>query len=82
MASISEVHSQFSKVVAQGGRAAVENELMTHLEFANLAGRIGAFGIPLVRFTTEERLREIVHDLETNFGLGVFNPHTYDCAKT
>lgn len=55
----------------------IKNELMTHLEFVNLGGKVGAFGIPVMRFTTEKRLHEVIDELEKKFGIGVFNPHTY-----
>jgi creatinine amidohydrolase/Fe(II)-dependent formamide hydrolase-like protein len=51
-------------------------ELMTHLEFVNLGGRVGAFGIPLLRWSTAERLDELVAQMEA-LGAPVFNPHTY-----
>ena len=71
--SIQRIHDKYS-----GPNSALNltDELMTHLEFANLSGRVGAFGLPLVRFTTEQRLQEIIADLEDN-GIAVFNPHTY-----
>ncbi|MHA1544824.1 MAG: FAD-binding oxidoreductase [Alphaproteobacteria bacterium] len=52
------------------------DELMGHLEFVRFDGRITCFGLPLLRYTTEERLDEIIAFHEDN-GCPVFNPHRY-----
>jgi hypothetical protein len=52
------------------------DEVPAHLEFIRFDGEIGAAGLPLVRFTTEERLDEIVRIHEEN-GCWIFNPHRY-----
>jgi FAD/FMN-containing dehydrogenase len=51
-------------------------EVPTHLEFVRFDGAVGCFGLPLVRYTTEERLDEIIaiHEAE---GCPIFNPHRY-----
>ena len=51
-------------------------EVFSHLEFVRLDGNITCFGLNLVRFTTEERLDEIVRLFEEN-GCPIFNPHRY-----
>lgn len=51
-------------------------EVFSHLEFVRLDGNITCFGLNLVRFTTEERLNEIVRLFEDN-GCPIFNPHRY-----
>ncbi|WP_144223165.1 FAD-binding oxidoreductase [Mesorhizobium amorphae] len=51
-------------------------EVFSHLEFVRLDGNITCFGLNLVRFTTEERLGEIVSLFEEN-GCPIFNPHRY-----
>ncbi len=51
-------------------------EVMTHLEFVRFGGRIACFGLPLVKFTTEERLDEIIRFHEDK-GCPVFNPHAF-----
>lgn len=50
------------------------DEVPAHLEFIRFDGAIGAAGLPLVRFTTEERLDEIIRIHEDN-GCWIFNPH-------
>ncbi|MEW5420602.1 FAD-binding oxidoreductase [Amorphus sp. 3PC139-8] len=52
------------------------DEVITHLEFVRFDGTVTCFGLPLVRFTSEDRLEEIVaiHEAE---GCPVFNPHRY-----
>lgn len=51
-------------------------EVFSHLEFVRLDGNITCFGLPLVKFTTEARLDEIVRLHEDN-GCPIFNPHRY-----
>lgn len=51
-------------------------EVTIHLEFLRVAGRAIPAGLQLVRFTTEERLQEIIRYHEEQ-GVGIANPHTY-----
>jgi hypothetical protein len=53
-----------------------ESELIGHFEFIRFNGRIEFAGLPLVRFSTEERLDEIIRD-HADMGAFVFNPHRY-----
>jgi FAD/FMN-containing dehydrogenase len=52
------------------------DEVPIHLEFVRFDGKVTCFGLPLVRFTSEERLEEImrIHD---EIGAPIFNPHRY-----
>jgi FAD/FMN-containing dehydrogenase len=52
------------------------SELPAHLEFVRFDGKITCFGVPLVRFTTEERLEEIMR-IHEDMGAPIFNPHRY-----
>jgi hypothetical protein len=52
------------------------DELPGHLEFIRFDGKVCCAGLPIVRFTTEERLDEIIRIHEEN-GCPVFNPHRY-----
>lgn len=52
------------------------DEVFSHLEFVRLDGNITCFGLPLVKFTTEARLDEIIRLHEEN-GCPIFNPHRY-----
>ncbi|MEP3279312.1 MAG: FAD-binding oxidoreductase [Stappiaceae bacterium] len=52
------------------------DEVPVHLEFVRFDGKVTCFGLPLVRFTTEERLDEIIKLHEDN-GCPIFNPHRY-----
>jgi FAD/FMN-containing dehydrogenase len=52
------------------------NEVAGHLEFVRFDGKVTAFGLPLVRFTTEQRLEEIMAIHEA-MGAPIFNPHRY-----
>ncbi|AZO57643.1 MULTISPECIES: FAD-binding oxidoreductase [unclassified Mesorhizobium] len=51
-------------------------EVFSHLEFVRLDGNITCFGLPLVKFTNETRLDEIIRLHEDN-GCPIFNPHRY-----
>jgi FAD/FMN-containing dehydrogenase len=52
------------------------DEVMIHLEFVRFEGQIACFGLPIVRFTTEERLDEIIRYHEDH-GCPIFNPHAF-----
>lgn len=52
------------------------DELPAHLEFVHFDGKITCFGLPLVKFTTEERLEEIMR-IHEDMGAPIFNPHRY-----
>ncbi|MDX5356572.1 MAG: FAD-binding oxidoreductase [Rhodobacterales bacterium] len=52
------------------------DEMPMHLEMGRFDGTVVFSGLPLVRFTTEERLEEIMRLHEEN-GCLVFNPHRY-----
>jgi len=56
--------------------AELGDEVPAHLEFVRFDGKITCFGLPLVRFTTEQRLDDIVAVHEA-MGAPVFNPHRY-----
>lgn len=51
-------------------------EVLYHLEFVRFGGPVCAVGLPIVRFTTEERLEEIMR-LHEEAGSAIFNPHTF-----
>ena len=52
------------------------DEVPGHLEFIKFNGGIQCAGLPLVRYTTEARLEEIMRIHEDN-GCPIFNPHRY-----
>ena len=52
------------------------DEVPGHLEFQRFDGNVCCSGLPIVRFTTEERLDEIIKIHEDN-GCPIFNPHRY-----
>ncbi len=52
------------------------DEVPIHLEFVRLGGVVSCFGLQLVRYTTEERLAEII-DIHEDAGCPVFNPHAF-----
>ncbi len=51
-------------------------ELMSHLEFVRFDGNVTCFGLPLIRFTSEDRLNDIIR-MHEDAGCPVFNPHRY-----
>ena len=52
------------------------DEVMMHLEFFRVHGQVCPAALQLVRYTTEERLNEIIRYHETQ-GAFIANPHTY-----
>lgn len=52
------------------------DEVQAHLEFVRFDGKITCFGLPLVRFTSEQRLEEIMR-IHEDMGAPIFNPHRY-----
>jgi FAD/FMN-containing dehydrogenase len=62
--SIAEMHALFG------------DEVMPHLEFIRVAGQVTASGLPVVRFTDEARLREIIAAYREH-GVSIADPHTY-----
>ena len=52
------------------------DEVMIHLEFLRFVGKAIPGGLQLVRFSSEERLAEIIRYHE-ELGAGIANPHTY-----
>jgi len=52
------------------------NEVLPHTEFIRFAGRITCSALPIVRYTTEERLNEIIA-LHEKHGVFIANPHVY-----
>ncbi|MGI4747257.1 MAG: FAD-binding oxidoreductase [Janthinobacterium lividum] len=52
------------------------DELPMHLEFLRVGGALTCAGLQIVRFTTEERLAEIIRIHEQN-GVSIANPHVY-----
>jgi hypothetical protein len=52
------------------------DEVLLHLEFVRFSGTVCAFGLQVVRFTSEERLAEIIR-LHEEAGAPIFNPHSF-----
>jgi FAD/FMN-containing dehydrogenase len=52
------------------------DEVPLHLEFVRLGGKVACFGLQVVRYTTPERLKEIVAIHEAA-GCPIFDPHTF-----
>lgn len=52
------------------------DEVLLHLETVRFEGKVTQTALPLVRFSTEERLNEIIAYHESQ-GVLIFNPHTY-----
>ena len=52
------------------------DEVLPHLEFIRFAGRVTCSALPIVRYTTEERLNEIIA-LHEQHGVFIANPHVF-----
>jgi len=57
-------------------RATFGREVLQHLEVMRENGKAMFAGLPLVRYTSDERLEEIVR-LHEDMGCMIFNPHRY-----
>jgi FAD/FMN-containing dehydrogenase len=64
LATVKAIHAHFGE------------EVMGHLEFVRFNGKVTCFGLPLVRFSTPERLEEIIR-IHAAMGAPIFNPHRY-----
>ncbi|MFD2854704.1 hypothetical protein ACFSZS_07900 [Seohaeicola zhoushanensis] len=56
--------------------AALGEDVWQHHEFARLDGKVVAFNLPIIWFSTEERLREI-DDIYRAHGHSVWDAHTF-----
>jgi FAD/FMN-containing dehydrogenase len=52
------------------------DELVPHLEFLRVGGQVTASGLPIVRFTTEERLNAIIAEHRAR-GVSIADPHVF-----
>ncbi len=52
------------------------DEMLMHHEMARLDGVVQIFALPLVRWTTKQRMYEIIAELEAE-GCAVYDPHAY-----
>ena len=52
------------------------DEVLYHLEFIRFGGKVTCSSLPIVRFTTEERLNEIIR-LHEEHGVWIANPHVW-----
>jgi FAD/FMN-containing dehydrogenase len=52
------------------------DEVPGHLEFIRFDGNVCAAGLPIVRYTSDARLNEIIR-IHEDSGVPVFNPHRY-----
>jgi FAD/FMN-containing dehydrogenase len=52
------------------------DEVLPHLEFIRFGGRVTASALQIVRYTTPERLNEIIAIHESH-GISIANPHVY-----
>ncbi len=53
-----------------------DNEVLLHLEFQRRFGKVTCSSLPLLRYTTPQRLDEIMAELDAH-NVAVSNPHTY-----
>jgi FAD/FMN-containing dehydrogenase len=55
--------------------AMFDGEVIPHLEFIRVGGQVTASGLPVLRYSTEERLREIIAAFRAH-GVSIADPHT------
>jgi FAD/FMN-containing dehydrogenase len=68
-------HDALMEKVAQM-QAMFPDEVLQHLEFIRFNGRVTCSALPVVRYTTAERLNETIALHEEN-GVSIANPHVY-----
>jgi FAD/FMN-containing dehydrogenase len=68
-------HDRLMEKVAEM-QALFPDEVLQHLEFIRFNGRVTCSGLPVVRYTTEERLNEIIR-LHEEHGVYIANPHVF-----
>jgi FAD/FMN-containing dehydrogenase len=66
----------FAEKVAEIAALFPRDEVFQHLEFTRHGGLPAAFGIDLIKFTTPERLREIM-DIHHQHGVPIADPHIW-----
>lgn len=70
--TIGQEREQLAAIAREAG-----DEVMAHIEFIrDTMGNIICAGLPLIRFTTEERLAELTA-LHRSLGIKINNPHVY-----
>lgn len=57
-------------------RARFAPEVLQHIEVTRMGGKVAMGGLSIVRFSSEERLDEIIREHEA-MGAMIFNPHRY-----
>ncbi|HMK80725.1 MAG TPA: FAD-binding oxidoreductase [Xanthobacteraceae bacterium] len=68
-------HDRLMEAVRQVN-AMFRDEVLLHLEFVRFAGRLTCSALPIVRYTTDERLNEIIA-LHEQHGISIANPHVF-----
>lgn len=68
-------HDQLLEKVAEM-REMFPDEVLQHLEFIRFNGRVTCSGLPVVRYTDEARLNEIIR-LHEEHGVYIANPHVF-----
>jgi FAD/FMN-containing dehydrogenase len=66
----------FTEKVAEIAALFSPDEVLQHLDFTRHGGLPAAFGIDLIKFTTPERLREIM-DIHEQHGVPIADPHVW-----
>ena len=51
------------------------DEVLFHHEMARMDGEVQIFALPLVRWTSKERMYEIIQEMESEDGCTIFDPH-------
>jgi FAD/FMN-containing dehydrogenase len=51
------------------------DEVLMHHEMARFGGHVGIFALPLVRWTTRDRIYQIMQEMEQQDGCTIYDPH-------
>jgi FAD/FMN-containing dehydrogenase len=68
--------SGFMEKVAEIAALFSPEELMQHLEFTRYAGQVVAFGLGVIKYTSDERLNEIM-EMHRQHGVMIADPHIW-----
>lgn len=69
-------HGRVLESVAEMEAAFPKGEVLHHLEFIRFGGRVSCSALPVVRYTSEARLNEII-DIYERHGVTIANPHVF-----
>ncbi len=65
-----DIYGAMARIKADFG-----DEIVMHHEFTRFSGKVAAMTLPLLRYSDNARLEQVITLLEADYGVNVFNPH-------